>query len=230
MRITVTKNKLYWSYGYLLVQNPDCRLNNADRKQKGLGTKCRLQTAEWVQMQTENLKCFFFWYMIICHLTTYQSVTQSLFRDQPSRLLWNIPGPLFDQNSSEYNSKPSYSLLTLRASWLVLCLYRFYQLNKIRCKWDVTIAYLTRAIFEKQLRALHVVLIIIFLSDTYVFIFLTKMRTETKTWLSWIRYKASELLTPLKSIKFAYIDSKSRSKKILNLGMKFTTKSSDSAA
>ena len=186
---------------------------------------CRVGTdADW------EFKVFF---LLVCdNMSSYNlpSVTQSLFCDQPSRLLWNIPGPFFDQNSSEYNSKPSYSLLTLRASWLVLCLYRFYQLNKIRCKWDVTIAYLTRAIFEKQLRALHVVLIIIFLSDTYVFIFLTKMRTETKTWLSWIRYKASELLTPLKSIKFAYIDSKSRSKKILNLGMKFTTKSSDSAA
>ena len=67
--------------------------------------------------------------------------------------------------------------------------------------------------------------------------FVDKNADRDQTWLSWIRYKASELLTPLKSIKFAYIDSKSRSKKILNLRMKFpkeevkfTTKSSDSAA
>ena len=26
VRITVTKNKLYWCHGYLLVQNADCRL------------------------------------------------------------------------------------------------------------------------------------------------------------------------------------------------------------
>ena len=192
VRINVTKNKLYWCHGYLLVQNADCRPDTKCR----LGTKCRLQTAEWVQNADWESKEFF---RLVCdNMSSYNlpSVTQSLFRDQPSRLLWNIPGPFFDQNSSEYNSKPSYSLLTLRASWLAWCLYRFYQLNKIRCKWDVTIAYFTRAIFEKQLRALHVVHIIIFLSDTYVFILLTKMRTESKTWLSWIRYKASELYLP----------------------------------
>ena len=32
-------------YGYLLVQNADCRPDTKCR----LGTKCRLQTAEWVQ-------------------------------------------------------------------------------------------------------------------------------------------------------------------------------------
>ena len=59
-----------------MVQNPDCRLNNAECRPETkcrLGTKCRLQTAEWVQMQTENLKCFFFWYVITCHLTTYRA-------------------------------------------------------------------------------------------------------------------------------------------------------------
>ena len=76
----------------------------------------------------------------------------------------------------------SYSLLTLRASRLVWCLYRIYQLNKSRCgcKWDVTIEYLTRAIFEKQLTALHVVSTF-HRFNRYVFILLTKMRTETKT-------------------------------------------------
>ena len=46
VRITVTKNKLYWCHGYLLVQNADCRLQNAECRPD---TKCRLQTAEWVQ-------------------------------------------------------------------------------------------------------------------------------------------------------------------------------------
>ena len=45
------------------------------------------------------------------------------------------------------------SILILRASWLAWCLYRIYQLNKsscrCRCKWDVTIEYLTCAIFKK---------------------------------------------------------------------------------
>ena len=42
------------------------------------------------------------------------------------------------------------------------CLYRFYQRNKsrCRCKWDVTIEYLTRATFEKQLTALHVFILL----------------------------------------------------------------------
>ena len=42
------------------VQNADCRLQP--------GTKCRLQTG--YKMQTENLYCFFVWYVITFHLTT----------------------------------------------------------------------------------------------------------------------------------------------------------------
>ena len=51
---------------------------------------------------------------------------------------------LFDHNRSLYNVKPSYILLTLRASWFAWCLSRIYQLNKsrCRCRWDVTIEYL----------------------------------------------------------------------------------------
>ena len=113
------------------------------------------------------------------------SVTQSHFRDQLSRLFalfWNIPSPFHNENRSLHNFKPSYSLLTLRASWLVWCLYRFYQRNKSRCRFkrDVTIEYLTRVTFEKQLTALHMVRSIIFF-ERIVFILLSKMRTETKT-------------------------------------------------
>ena len=113
------------------------------------------------------------------------SVTQSHFRDQLSRLFalfWNIPSPFHDENRSLHNFKPSYSLLTLRASWLVWCLYRFYQRNKSRCRFkrDVTIEYLTRVTFEKQLTALQMVRSIIFFKRN-VFILLSKMRTETKT-------------------------------------------------
>ena len=125
VRIAVTKNKLYWCYGYLLVQNADCK---PDKKCR-LGTKCRLHTAEWVQ----NTEWESFWYMITCHLTTYRASRNRVLGDQLSRLfalLWNIPGPFLDQNRSIYNFKPSYSLLTLCASRLVWCLYRFYQRNK----------------------------------------------------------------------------------------------------
>ena len=102
------------------------------------------------------------------------SVTQSHFRDQLSRLFalfWNIPSPFHDENRSLHNFKPSYSLLTLRASWLVWCLYRFYQRNKSRCRFkrDVTIEYLTRTTLETQLTALNVVRIIIFFSGMCLF-------------------------------------------------------------
>ena len=79
------------------------RIQNVDYVQN---VNCRLQSG--FKMQTENLKSFFVWYVITCHLTTY------LFRDQPSRLfalLWNIPGPYLDENRSLYNFKPSCSLL-----------------------------------------------------------------------------------------------------------------------
>ena len=111
------------------MQTTDCR---PDKKYR-LGTKCRLQTAEWVQNADWESKEFF---RLVCdNMSSYNlpSVTQSLFRDQLSRLfalLWNIPGPFLDQNRSIYNFKPSYSLLTLCASRLVWCLYRFYQRNK----------------------------------------------------------------------------------------------------
>ena len=129
-------------------------------------------------MFTENLKCFFVWYVIICHLTTYRaSITQSLFRDQLSRLfalLWNIPGRfLIKILLNIVSSLPIVFSLCARVGWCDVCMitYRFYQLNKsrCRCKGDATIEYLTRAIFEKQLTALHVVRINIFLSGMCLF-------------------------------------------------------------
>ena len=127
-------------------------------------------------MQNENLKSFFVWYVITCHLTTYRASCNRFsaisFHDYLhycgiflAHFLMKI-----DRNII---SSLQYSLLTLRASWLVWCLYRFYQRNKsrcgCRCKWDITIEYLTRATFEKQLTALHVVRIIIFLSGVCLF-------------------------------------------------------------
>ena len=56
VRITVTKNKLYWCHGYLLVQNVGGRLQSG------------------YKIQTENPKSFFVWYVITCHLTTYRAL------------------------------------------------------------------------------------------------------------------------------------------------------------
>ena len=58
------------------LQTADCRMQNAECRpvtKYRLGTKCRLQTAEWYKKQTENHKCFFVWYVITCHLTTYRA-------------------------------------------------------------------------------------------------------------------------------------------------------------
>ena len=49
------------------MQAADCRPDTKCR----LGTKCRLQSG--YKMQTENLKSFFVWYVITCHLTTYRA-------------------------------------------------------------------------------------------------------------------------------------------------------------
>ena len=163
------------------MQTADCRMQSADRIQN---VDCRLQSG--YKMQTENLKSFFVWYVITCHLTTYRASRNRFsaisFHDYLhycgiflAHFLMKI-----DRNII---SSLQYSLLTLRASWLVWCLYRFYQRNKsrCRCKWDVTIEYLTRAIFEKhwQLSTWSVVSSF----KRYVFILLTKCGPRPKLFL-----------------------------------------------
>ena len=107
-------------------------------------------------MQTEFI---LFFGLIRDNMSSYNlpSVTQSLFRDHLSRLFAYIPCPFLDHK------------------------HRIYWLNKsrcrCRCKWDATT---TRAIFEKQLTALHVGHEF-HLFNWYVFILMRKMRTETKT-------------------------------------------------
>ena len=66
LRINVTKNKLYWCHGYLLVQNADSRLQTGYKI-----IDCRLQSG--YKMQTKNLKSFYVWYIITCHLTAYRA-------------------------------------------------------------------------------------------------------------------------------------------------------------
>ena len=121
------------------------------------------------KMQTENLYCLFVWYVIICHLTTYR-----VSRNRFSATIF------YDYlHYVEYSQPVSWSQTFLFQAW---CLYRIHQLDKrgCRCKWGVTIEYLTRAIFEKQLTALHVVHKF-HLFNRYVFTLLQKMRTGTKT-------------------------------------------------
>ena len=160
VRINVTKNKLYWCHRYLLVQNADSRSD----------TKYRLQSG--YKMQTENLKSFYVWYIITCHLTAYRA-SRNRFSAISLHDYLHYCGKFLAHFLMKIDrniiSSLQHSLLTLRTSWLVWCLYRFYQRNKSRCKWDVSIKYLTRTTFEKQLIALHVVRIIIFLSGMCLF-------------------------------------------------------------
>ena len=102
------------------MQTADCRMQSADRIQN---VDCRLQSG--YKMLTENLKCFFVWYVIMSSYNLL-SVTQSLFCDQLPRLfalLWNIPGLFLEQNRSLYNFKPSYRVLSLcaRFVWCDVC-------------------------------------------------------------------------------------------------------------
>ena len=157
-----------------------CRANSCNQKWTVLvprvpvSKKCWLQTADRIQnvdevqsvdsrlqigykMQTEDLKSFFVWFVITCHLTTYRAS-----RNYFSAVSFHDYLHYFEIFLGHFLMKIDrtiisnlHSLLTLRASWLVWCLYRFYQRNKsrCRCKREVTIEYLTRATFEKQLTA-----------------------------------------------------------------------------
>ena len=124
-------------------------------------------------MQTENLKSFFVWYVITCHLTTYRASRNRFsvisFRDYLR--YFGIFLAHYFMKIDRFIFKSSHSFLTLRASWLVWCLYRYYQRNKSRCRFkrDVTIEYLTRVTLETQLTALNVVRIIIFFSGMCLF-------------------------------------------------------------
>ena len=91
------------------------------------GTKCKVQNVDYrlqrgYKMQTENPKSFFVWYVITCHLTTYRASRNRFsaisFHDYLhycgiflAHFLMKI-----DRNII---SSLQYSLLTLRASWLV---------------------------------------------------------------------------------------------------------------
>ena len=74
-----------------------------------VSTKCRLQTADRIQnvdlVQNADRESKEIFRVICDNMSSYNlpTVTQSLFRDQLSRLFalsWNIPDPFRDQNRS----------------------------------------------------------------------------------------------------------------------------------
>ena len=107
-----------------------------------VSTKCRLRIYTFF---------FFVWYMITCHLTTNRASRNHFFAIIFHDYL-HYCGILLATSLIiflKHNFKPSYSLFALCISWLVWCLYRIYQLN-------MSPLNIKRAIFEKQLTALHV--------------------------------------------------------------------------
>ena len=151
-------------------------------------------------MQTENLKSFFVWYVITCHLTTYRASRNRFsvisFRDYLR--YFGIFLAHYFMKIDRFIFKSSHSFLTLRASWLVWCLYRYYRRNKSRCRFkrDVTIEYLTRTTLETQLTALNVVRIIIFFSGMCLF-----------CWQIW--------LTLVKSVQTSHQTTRAQSEKTI---------------
>ena len=132
----------------IFVQAPIFRSGLEARSNKNSNTnpvskKCRRQITDRVQNADcrPGTKCrpriYTVFILITCHLTTYRASRNRFsaisFHDYLhycgiflAHFLMKI-----DRNII---SSLQYSLLTLRASWLVWCLYRFYQRNKSRCK------------------------------------------------------------------------------------------------
>ena len=132
-----------------------------------VSTKCRLQAADQIQnvdcrlqggykMQTENLKRFFVWYVITCHLTTYWASRNRFsvisFHDYLLYCGIFLVRFLIKIFLNTISSLHTVFSLCVRVGWCDACT-DFTNLIKVDidgCKWDVTIEYLTRLIFEKH--------------------------------------------------------------------------------
>ena len=135
-------------------------------------------------MQNENLKRFFVWYVITSHLITYRASRNRFsaisFHDYLHYCGIVLAHFLMKIDLNIISSLDIVFSLCARVGQCDVCT-DFTQRIKIRCrcrcKWDVSIEYLTRAIFEKQLCTCPYY----HLFKRYVFLLLTKMRTETRT-------------------------------------------------
>ena len=130
-----------------------------------------MQTADWIQnlesrlqsryeMKTENLKSFFVWYVITCHLTTYRA-SRNRFSAISFHDYLHYCGKFLAHflMKIDRNIISSLRIVFLFCAQVGLC--------------DVC----TCATFEKQLTAFHVVRTIIFLSGMCLFCW-QKMRHQ----------------------------------------------------
>ena len=102
-----------------------CRQQTADRIQN---IDCRLQSG--YKMQTENLKSFYVWYIITRHLTAYRASRNRFPAISVHDYLYycgRFLAHFLMKIDLNIISSLQYSLLTMDASCLVWCLYRFYQ-------------------------------------------------------------------------------------------------------
>ena len=134
-----TKMSNYLTHRYFMVDYMCCVANKCYQKYTVLvpwipvSTKCRQQTADRIQnidcrlqsgykMQTKNLKSFYVWYIITCHLTAYQASRNRFSAISLHDHLHYCGIFLADflmKIDRNIVSSLQYSLLTLRTSWLV---------------------------------------------------------------------------------------------------------------
>ena len=127
-------------------------------------------------MQTENLKSFYVWYIITCHLTAYRA-SRNRFSAISLHDYLHYCGIFLAHFLMKIDRNIISSLhivfsLCTRVGWCDVCT-DFTNIIKIDENVDVnknTIRYITCATFKKQLTAFHVVRIIIFLSGMCLFV------------------------------------------------------------
>ena len=146
-----------------------CILQTADRIQN---VDCRMQSG--YKMQIENQQSFSVWYLITCHLTACRA-SPNRFSAISFHDYLHYRGIFLARFKIKIDLNIISSLhivfsLCARVSWCDVYI-DFTNVIKVDVdvKRDVTIEYLTRAIFEKQSTALQVVRIIIFLSGMCLF-------------------------------------------------------------
>ena len=137
-----------------------CRQQTADRIQN---IDCRLQSG--YKMQTKNLKSFYVWYIITCHLTAYRA-SRNRFSAISLHDYLHYCGIFLAHFLMKIDRNIISSLhIVFSLCARVVGVMSVQIFCRCKCKRGVTVEYLTRATFEKQLTAFHVVLIIIFLSS-----------------------------------------------------------------
>ena len=155
-----------------------CRQQTADRIQN---IDCRLQSG--YKMQTKNLKSFYVWYIITCHLTAYRA-SRNRFSASSLHDYLETSWPIFWWKSIEiqFQAFNVVFLLCTRVGWCDVCT-DFTNVIKVdadvdvnECHYWMFNTYNIRETIDSFARGPYY-----HLFKRYMFILLTKMRTQTKT-------------------------------------------------